>query len=57
MSIITEKELIEILKVSRITIYERRKKGLPFLKMGKVIRYDLEKVLSWMADNAKEVIK
>lgn len=51
---ITEKELIEKLKVSRSTIVRWRKKGLPFKKINKLIRYDESEVKKWINDLQEE---
>jgi excisionase family DNA binding protein len=45
---ITTAELAEALKVSRQTLYDWRKKGLPFIKIGSRIRFDLEAVNEWI---------
>lgn len=50
---ITTSELAEFLKVSRQAIYNWRKIGLPFIKIGSRIRYDLEAVNEWIADQNK----
>lgn len=46
--LLTTEKLSEILKVSRITIYNWRKKGLPCIKIGRTVRFDLEKVMEWI---------
>lgn len=46
----TKRELAEMLGVSEFTIeYYRKKKGLPFLKMGKkTVKYDIADVREWL---------
>lgn len=44
----TTEELEEFLKVSRTTLYEWRKKGMPCIKMSRLIRYDKESVIKWL---------
>jgi excisionase family DNA binding protein len=45
---ITTEELAEKLKVTRQTISNWRKEGLPFLKLGRAVRFDLDKVKEWI---------
>lgn len=56
MVLVTEKELIDLIKVSRMSIYSWRKKGLPYLKIGNTLRYESDEVIKWMKDNAKGII-
>lgn len=46
----TKKELARMLGVSEFTIeYYRKKKGLPFLKLGKkTVKYDIEDIKEWL---------
>jgi len=46
--ILTKKELADTLKVTEKTVDNLRKKGLPFFKVGNNIRFDKNKVLSWL---------
>jgi len=51
IELITEKQLCEMLKITPVTCWQWRKdKKLPFLKMGKVIRYDKVAVLKWLQE-------
>lgn len=45
---LTENELGEWLKLSRSTIVRLRKEGMPFVKLGKAVRYDKDKVQEWL---------
>jgi excisionase family DNA binding protein len=45
---LTEKELMQSLKVSRSTLVRWRKEGMPFEKIGKLIRYNEEKIMDWL---------
>jgi excisionase family DNA binding protein len=45
---LTTKDLTEKLKVTRETIHQWRKQGLPFFKVGGSIRFDPEKVNEWI---------
>ena len=49
----TEKELCEWLKVSRSKVISLRKEGMPFIKLGKSIRFDKEEVEKWLKEKAK----
>lgn len=48
---ITTKEVMKYLGVSRQMVSKLRKQGLPHSKVGyKTVRYDLEKVKEWLED-------
>jgi len=47
---LTEKELCEWLKISRSTAVRLRRKGMPFVKIGKrFVRYNKEEVEKWLS--------
>jgi excisionase family DNA binding protein len=46
--LITEKQLIDLLKLSRATISRLRKNGMPYKKIGKSVRYDYDEVRQWL---------
>ena len=46
--LLTVEELMEMLKVSRTTIYLWRKNGLPYKKVGRSIRFDYKEVRDWI---------
>ena len=48
---LTEKELLDELKVSRTTLWRLKKKGMPSIKVGATYRYDRSDVLKWVNDN------
>ncbi len=48
---LTELELGKKLSVSRSTLYSRRKKGLPYRKIGRLIRYLPEEVEAWLSED------
>lgn len=50
--LLTVDELCSWLKVTRITVERWRKKGMPFIKVGRLVRFDREKVKQWI--NEKE---
>lgn len=45
---LTIEDLAEMLQVTRTTIYNLKKKGLPFIKLGKNIRFDQSEVIDWI---------
>jgi excisionase family DNA binding protein len=55
--LLTTKELMARLKVSRFTLYNWRDNGLPFIKVGPgtkgSVRYDWDKVQEWIQGSAK----
>ena len=48
---LTVEDVAEMLQVTRTTIYNLKKKGLPFIKLGKNIRFDEEAVIEWVKSN------
>lgn len=52
--LLTEAELLEALNidVDRTTVWHWRKRGLPHVKVGRAIRYELSAVRPWLAANA-----
>lgn len=53
MSLVTEKELCQMLGVSRNLIHKLRNQGLPFVRIGeKLIRYDLHVVKAWFVERS-----
>lgn len=47
----TETELAKILKVSRSTLWQLRKVGLPYRRVRGQIRYLLDEVDKWLKEN------
>ncbi len=45
---LTENQLCDWLKISRSTAIRLRKEGMPFIKIGKSIRYNKDKVQDWL---------
>ncbi len=52
---LTIEDVSEMLQVSRVTVYNLKKKGMPFLKIGKNIRFDEKEVVDWIRENGREV--
>jgi excisionase family DNA binding protein len=51
--ILTQKELCELLKITAMTAYRYRRKGMPHIGAGKGIRYKKEDVLKWLEKRSK----
>lgn len=53
-NLLTEKQLCDVLHVSRVFLYLCRYRGMPYVRLGeKLVRYDYEKVMAWMEDYNK----
>ena len=50
---VTIEELMQYLKVGRSTINRWRKEGMPFVKIGRGVRFVLEDVNRWIDSNKK----
>lgn len=50
---LTTKELEAILKVNRQSIFNYRKQGMPYKKLNRAVRFDLEEVKEWINSNSK----
>lgn len=50
---LTRKEIAKELNVSLPTLDLLRKKGLPSLSVGKVIRFDREEVFNWFRERSE----
>lgn len=50
--LLTVKETIELLQISRATLYNLiNKKGLPFVKVGRGTRFDVDALNAWLKEN------
>jgi excisionase family DNA binding protein len=57
-SFLTERELSQVLKCSVAALRTwRRKNGLPFIKLGRLVRYELRAVLAWFESQKPSVAK
>ncbi|MFR1436466.1 MAG: helix-turn-helix domain-containing protein [Acutalibacteraceae bacterium] len=54
-TLFTEHELSKFLKVSSVTLYRLRLSGMPCLRVGGQLRYDLDAVLEWLQSEKEEV--
>lgn len=50
--LITEKELIDQIRLTRPTIVRLRKQGMPHIKLERAVRYDLEDVIGWLKERS-----
>lgn len=51
--LLTVKQLCEWLQITRKTSERWRAKGMPYMKHGKLIRFQKEEVLKWLKENTK----
>jgi excisionase family DNA binding protein len=51
---LTIEDVADMLQVTRTTVYNLKKKGLPFIKLGKNIRFSQEEVINWVMNNARK---
>ena len=49
---LTIEDVADMLQVTRTTVYNLKKKGLPFIKIGKNIRFNQEDVINWVMNNS-----
>jgi excisionase family DNA binding protein len=54
---LTIEDVADMLQVTRTTVYNLKKKGLPFIKIGKNIRFSQEEVINWVMNSARESSK
>lgn len=47
-SLITTKQLADKLQIAEVTIHKWRKKGLPFVQLGRAIRFNESEVAAWI---------
>jgi len=47
MKLLTSLELCDTLRISRSTLHRLRRRGLPGVGAGRLIRFDQDKVLGW----------
>lgn len=52
---LTIDEVAKMLQVTRATIYKLQTKGLPFVKLGRAVRFDQDDVVDWL--NSRKVCK
>ena len=47
----TNEQLCDFLSVSRTTLFRFRKNGLPFIRIGRSLRYRLDDIELWLSQN------
>ena len=52
--LITSQELQNVYSISRSTIDRWRKEGMPFIKVGRGVRFDETDVYEWIRNNKQE---
>jgi len=52
--ILTQEELCKWLKISTMTAYRWRERGMPYIGKGKGIRYKKSEVEQWLKDLKKD---
>ena len=51
-SYLTIEEVSEMLKVARSTVYKFKDMGMPFIKIGKTIRFKDKEVMEWVESHS-----
>ena len=46
--------LMDVLEISRSTVYRLMGKGMPSIKVGSVHRFPIEQVLTWLKENYRD---
>ncbi len=54
---LTIDDVSEMLQVTRTTVYNLKKQGMPFIKLGKNIRFDQKEVIDWVRSNSHSAAK
>ena len=54
MKFLTIDDVSEMLQVTRSTVYNLKKRGLPYIKLGKNIRFDQKEVIEWVKANRSD---
>jgi excisionase family DNA binding protein len=58
MKLLTVKEVAEIIKAKPSTIYSWAEQGvIPCLKINGLLRFDEDKIISWLRDSCKKQIE
>lgn len=47
-NLLTQRQLCKILSISRGTLNQLRRNGLPSIRLGKLVRYKQESVMDWL---------
>jgi site-specific DNA-cytosine methylase len=49
--LLTERDLVKTLSIPRTSLWRLRKAGLPTIKLGRSVRYDIDKVRAWLSNH------
>jgi excisionase family DNA binding protein len=55
--LLTEKQLKERLWINRGTLWKLRKQGLPYIQLGRLIRFNFDDVMAWLKGNSESYQK
>ncbi|MHB8232929.1 MAG: helix-turn-helix domain-containing protein [bacterium] len=56
--LLTVKQVAEILNITPWTVYQLvYKKAIPYVKLGRITRFDRNKILSFIEANSSDIIK
>ncbi len=50
---LTENQMAERLQISRTTLYQLRKEGLPYRRIHRTIRYNPAEIEAWLAQHGQ----
>lgn len=50
----TDLELCKVLGFSRVTLWRLRKKGMPCIRIGRILRYKLDEVVLWLETQSEK---
>ncbi len=55
--LLTVKQVSELINIAPLTIYKLvYAKKIPFIKIGRITRFDKDKILSWLNSNSYDII-
>lgn len=52
--LLTDKELVEVLGFSRVTLWRMRQMGMPCIQIGRTLRYKLDDVMAWLESQSRK---
>jgi excisionase family DNA binding protein len=56
-SYLTIEDVAEMLRITRSTVYKFKDMGMPFIKIGKTIRFKDEEVIKWVESHTTSSVK